>query len=91
MTEKAKPVKCKVDGCKNDAATRELCPKHYQRFRQHGDAAAPSLRQKLSNRDVANIRQVKDYRGINGELARKYGVTESTISSIRRGDRRAKK
>lgn len=30
---------CNVEGCDNDARTRGMCPKHYQRFRKHGTTA----------------------------------------------------
>lgn len=90
MSDKPK-IKCSVEGCRNTATTKGLCPKHYQRQRLHGDAEAPSRREKLTPTEVANIRKTKHYRGVHAALARKYGVTESTISSIRRGDRRAAK
>jgi len=86
MTEKV--TQCSVKGCKDAAVTKGMCPRHYQRFRMHGDATAPSKRDKLTPEQVVAIRAVENYRGVNVALAAKYHVTESTISSIRRGDRR---
>jgi HNH endonuclease len=28
---------CPIDGCENDRASRRYCPKHYQRWKKHGD------------------------------------------------------
>lgn len=33
---------CAVDGCRKEASTRGLCPKHYQRLRQHGTTDRPA-------------------------------------------------
>ena len=33
---------CNVEGCDNDARTRGMCPKHYQRMRQHGTTDRPA-------------------------------------------------
>lgn len=30
-------AECSIAGCGNDAKTRGWCPKHYQRWRTHGD------------------------------------------------------
>lgn len=36
---------CTIDGCENKAHAQGLCPKHYTRFRRHGEAGeAASLR-----------------------------------------------
>lgn len=87
MTTKAK---CSVEGCTRDARAKGMCHLHYKRERSHGDTAAPS-RTKLSNAHVAAIRAYKPRRGLLLELAHKFDVSESTISAIRLGKRRAKK
>lgn len=87
MTE---TVRCAAEGCRREATTAGLCAKHYQRVRQHGDPNAPSQRTKLSTADVTAIRRARPKWGINMVLAKQYGVTASTISAIRRGERRNK-
>lgn len=83
-------ILCAAAGCKRPAKySNGLCHTHYQRERAHGTTAPRSV-QKLTNAQVRAIRAYKPRRGLNLELAKKFGVSESTISKVRLGQRRVK-
>lgn len=85
----AKPGKCTISGCRKDVTARGLCGMHYQRLRQRGDPTGPGKQNRVSTADLQKIRRAAKST-TNMELARRFGVTESTISAYRRGDRRTR-
>lgn len=53
---------CRIDGCEATSHARQLCPKHYARFRAHGDpmASLEETAEEFAQRMVLGVKECAD-------------------------------